>query len=118
MSTENSESQLSFHQIVYMQLYYLIVCHVLLIIYLFKIYHTHITRKKAEDGGGYLTSRCAAGHGSTTHTPEAGEVKLQPPDSLGVTNSFKIKKCKQTNTFKQHGAYHWKDPKMLYQYSN
>ena len=41
------------------------------------------SRRKAENGGGYLTSRCAGGRGNTTHTPEAGEVKLQSPDSLG-----------------------------------
>ena len=43
----------------------------------------YISRRKAENGGGYLTSRCAGGRGNTTHTPEAGEVKLQSPDSLG-----------------------------------
>ena len=39
--------------------------------------------EKAENGEGYLTSRCAGGRGNTTHTPEAGGVKLQSPDSLG-----------------------------------
>ena len=39
--------------------------------------------KKAENGDGYLTSRCAGGRGNTTYTPEAGGVKLLSPDSLG-----------------------------------
>ena len=43
----------------------------------------YISRRKAENGGGYLTPRCAGGRGNTTHTPEAGGVKLQSPDSLG-----------------------------------
>ena len=39
--------------------------------------------EKAEDEDGYLTSRCAGGPGNTTHTPEAGGVRLRSPDSLG-----------------------------------
>ena len=48
-----------------------------------KISSTISEEEKAENGEGYLTSRCAGGRGNTTHTPEAGEVKLQSPDSLG-----------------------------------
>ena len=40
-------------------------------------------RRKADNGEGYLTSRCAGGRGNMTYTPEAGGVKLQSPDSLG-----------------------------------
>ena len=32
----------------------------------------YISRRKAENGGGYLTPRCAGGRGNTTHAPEAG----------------------------------------------
>ena len=40
-------------------------------------------KKKSGNGGGYLSYWCAGGCGNTTHTPEAGEVRLQSPDSLG-----------------------------------
>ena len=40
-------------------------------------------KKKSGNGGGYLSYRCAGGRGNTALTPEAGEVRLQSPDSLG-----------------------------------
>ena len=54
----------------------------LLLLILPKLHQLYV-KKKSGNGGGYLTSRCAGGRGNTTHTPEAGEVKLQSPDSLG-----------------------------------
>ena len=48
-----------------------------------KMSSTISEEEKAENGEGYLTSWCAGGRGNTTHTPEAREVKLQSPDSLG-----------------------------------
>ena len=43
----------------------------------------NIRQEKSGNGGGDLPYRCAGGRGNTTHTPEAGEVRLQSPDSLG-----------------------------------
>ena len=50
---------------------------------IFKISSLITKEEKAENGEGYLTSRCAGVRGNTTYTPEAREVKLQSPDSLG-----------------------------------
>ena len=59
----------------------------LLLLILPKLHQLYV-KKKSGNGGGYLTSRCAGGCGNTAHTPEAGEVKLQSPDSLGKMTSL------------------------------